>query len=72
MTRDDSRVIYPAETDPAALRVERDLYRAPAGVTIIALDDPKFGADRERPVRIILSASQATTLARMLRGVLDE
>ncbi len=46
-------LIYPPESDPAAVRVEL----APGG----------FGDDCEAPVRTIMS--QAAALVRMLRGV---
>jgi hypothetical protein len=35
-------------------------------------DDPAGGAEREQPVRIVLSSAQAATLARRLLAVLDE
>ena len=42
------------------------------GVAIVAIDDPKFGADREKPVRIVMSSEQAEELMRRLQAVLDE
>jgi hypothetical protein len=62
--------MYPAENDPAALRVEL----APAGmaappeVAIMVVDDPKYGHEREAPVRIIISPAQAATLTFLSAG----
>jgi alpha-beta hydrolase superfamily lysophospholipase len=42
------------------------------GVAVVAIDDPKFGADRERAVRIVISSAQAAELVRRLQAVLDE
>jgi hypothetical protein len=73
MTNPDQRHIYPSELDPAALRVEMSLQgMRERGVAIVAVDDPKFGADRERPVRIVSSSAQAAELVRRLQAVLDE
>jgi hypothetical protein len=68
------RHIYPAEGDPGALRVEISPagISAPPNVALIAIDDPKYGDEREAPVRIVISPAQADTLVRRLRGVLDE
>jgi hypothetical protein len=67
------RRLYPAEDDPGALRVELSLQGVSArGVALIVTDDPAAGAERERPVRIVLSAAQAATLARRVLAVLDE
>jgi hypothetical protein len=67
------RRIYPAENDPAALRVElapRPGIAVPPDVAIVVVDDPKHGDEREAPVRVIMSQAQAARLIRMLRGVL--
>ncbi len=69
----DHRRIYPSERDPAALRVEMSLQGThERGVAVVAIDDPKFGADRERAVRIVISSAQAAELVRRLQAVLDE
>jgi hypothetical protein len=67
------RHIYPAEDDPAALRVEM----TPAGisvtpdVSIIATDAGTHGGS-EVPVKIVMSPAQAADLARRLQAVLNE
>jgi hypothetical protein len=68
------RRIYPADDDPAALRVEISPagISAPPDVAIIAIDNPKYGDEREAPVRIIMSPAQAEALVQKLRGLLDE
>jgi len=68
------RRIYPAESDPAALRVDISPtgISTPPDVAIVAIDDPKSGAERERPVRIVMSPAQAAALVRRLQGVLAE
>jgi hypothetical protein len=68
------RRIYPAGDDPAALRVEISPagISAPPDVAIIAIDNPKYGDEREAPVRIVMSTAQAEALVQKLRGVLDE
>ena len=74
MTADEPalRRLYPAEDDPGALRVELSLQGISArGVALIVTDDPAVEG-RERPVRIVLSAAQAATLAQRLLAVLDE
>ena len=75
-TTDDPepRHLYPAEGDPGALRVEISPagISAPPDVAIIAIDDAKFGAEREAPARIVISPAQAEALVRRLRAVLDE
>lgn len=70
----DVRHLYPADKDPAALRVELSPagIAAPPDVAIVVVDDPKYGDEREAPVRLIMSQAQAATLVRMLRGLLDE
>jgi hypothetical protein len=73
MTTEEPRRLYPAEDDPSALRVELSLQGVSArGVALIVTDDPAADDERERPVRIVLSSAQATTLARRLLAVLDE
>jgi hypothetical protein len=68
------RCLYPDENDPGALRVELSLQGVSArGVALIVTDAPPSGDDeRERPVRIVISADQAATLARRLLAVIDE
>jgi hypothetical protein len=68
------RRIYLAESDPAALRVDISPtgISTPPDVAIVAIDDPKSGAERERPVRIVMSPAQAAALVRRLQGVLAE
>ena len=67
------RRLYPSENDPSALRVELSRQGLSArGVALIVTDDPASGDDRERPVRIVLTSSQAADLVRRLRAVLDE
>jgi hypothetical protein len=41
------------------------------GVALIVMDDPAAGADRERPVRIILTSAQAAEVVRRLQAVVD-
>ncbi len=76
MTLEDpgARRIYPADSDPAALRVAMSPagISAPPAIAIIAIDDPKFGEERERPVRIVISPAQATDLVRRVQAMLDE
>jgi hypothetical protein len=75
MTADEPalRRLYPAEDDPGALRVELSLQGISVrGVALIVTDDPAAGEGREGPVRIVLSAAQAATLAQRLLAVLDE
>jgi hypothetical protein len=68
------RRIFPAASDPAALRVDISPtgISTPPDVAIVAIDDPKSGAERERPVRIVMSPVQAQALVRRLHGVLAE
>jgi hypothetical protein len=42
------------------------------GVAIVVMGDPAAGADRERPVRIVLTSAQAAELERRLQAVVDE
>jgi hypothetical protein len=64
----EPRRIYPAEDDPAALRVEM----SPAGISalpdisIIATDAGTHGGS-EAPVKIVMSRAQAEDLARRRR-----
>jgi hypothetical protein len=73
VTKPELRRIYPAENDPAALRVEM----SPAGistspdVSLIATDAGTHGAS-EAPVKIVMSPAQAADLARRLQALLDE
>ena len=74
MTADEPalRRLYPAAGDPGALWVELSLQGISArGVALIVTDDPAVEG-REGPVRIVLSAAQAATLAQRLLAVLDE
>jgi hypothetical protein len=74
MTADEPalRRLYPAENDPGALRVEPSPQGISArGVALIVGDDPTVEG-REGPVRIVLSAALAATLARRPLAVLDE
>jgi len=69
------RFIFPDENDPGALRVELSLQGVSArGLAIIATDNPRFAdeRDRERPVRIVVTSTQAADLVRRLQAVLDE
>jgi hypothetical protein len=54
------------------LRVELSLQGISARGAIIATHDPKFGDDRERPVRIVMPPAQAADLVRRLQAVLGE
>ena len=67
----EPRRIYPA--DPAALRVDVSPtgISSPPDIAIIAIDDPKFGDDRERPVKIVLSQTQAAHLAERLAAAME-
>jgi hypothetical protein len=75
-TTDDpaARHLYPDASDPGALRVEISPagISAPPDVALIAIDDAKFGAERERPVKIVMTPAQAEALIQKLRGVLNE
>lgn len=48
----EPRRISPAGDDPAALHVEISPADISADVAIIGIDDPKYGDERERPVKI--------------------
>jgi hypothetical protein len=63
---------FPVENDAAAPRVELSpaAIASPPNLTIIAIGDSKFGDDRERPVKIILSQTQAVHLAKRLAAVI--
>jgi hypothetical protein len=73
VTESELRRIYPAEDDPAALRVELSPagISTPPDVSIIAIDAGTHGGS-EAPVKIIMSAAQAADLARRLQALLDE
>ncbi len=72
MTVQQCRRLYPAEDDPGSLRVELSQQGVSAqGVAIVATDSPKYG-DRERPVRIVISKTQAAALGRRLLAMVDE
>jgi hypothetical protein len=59
--------LYLAVDDPGALRVELSLQGIRArGVALVVTDGP--GDERERPVRIVLTAPQAADLARATAG----
>jgi hypothetical protein len=69
----DYRRIYPAESDPGALRIElsRTGISSPPDVAIVAIDAGTHGGS-EAPVRIVMSAEQAAGLVRRLQAVLAE
>jgi hypothetical protein len=74
-TGPEPRRIYPADADPAAVRVDISPtgISSPPDIAIIAIDDPKFGDDRERPpVKIVLSQTQATRLAEGLAAAIED
>jgi hypothetical protein len=72
-TKGEPRRLYPAADDPSALRVELSLQGIRArGVALTVTDDPAWGDERERPVRIVLASAQAATLAQRLLAVVDE
>jgi hypothetical protein len=59
----EPRRLYPAVDDPGAPRVELSLQGIRArGVALVVTDGP--GDERERPVRIVLTAPHAADLAR--------
>jgi hypothetical protein len=63
----EPRRLYLAVDDPGALRVELSLQGIRArGVALVVTDGS--GDERERPVRIVLTAPQAADLARATAG----
>lgn len=69
----EPRRIYPSEDNPAAVRVDISPtgISTPPDIAIIAIDDPKYGDERERPVKIILSQIQAARLVELLAAAIE-